>query len=83
MGYSPWSSKKFNRSELAQKIMQVGVDVKCMHAYFGGRGFSNFISFLWPRLIIVNQLLIVINNENVQFNLHCKSVNTIFSSAML
>ena len=83
MDYSPWSSKNLIDQNWLKKIMQVGVDVKCMHTYFGGRGFSNFISFLWPRLIIVNQLLIVINNENVQFNLHCKSVNTIFSSAML
>ena len=34
--------EKFNRSEPAQKFMQVGVDVVCMHTNFGGRGFSRF-----------------------------------------
>ena len=34
--------KKFNRSELAQKFMQVGVDVTCMYTNFGGRGLSGF-----------------------------------------
>ena len=34
--------KKFNRLELAQKIMQVGVDVTCMHTNFGGCGFFGF-----------------------------------------
>ena len=33
--------KKFNRSEFAQKFMQVGIDVKCMHTNFGGRGLSD------------------------------------------
>ena len=34
--------KKFNRSELAQKFMQVWIDVTCMHTNFGGRGFFGF-----------------------------------------
>ena len=34
--------KKFNRSESAQKIMQVGIDVKCMYIDFGGRGLYGF-----------------------------------------
>ena len=34
--------EKFNRSELAQKIMQVGIDIKCMHTSFGGHGLSGF-----------------------------------------
>ena len=34
--------EKFNQSELAQKFMQVGVDVRCMHPMFGGRGFFGF-----------------------------------------
>ena len=34
--------KKFNRSELAQKIMQAGIDVTCIHTDFGGRGLSGF-----------------------------------------
>ena len=33
---------KFNRSELAQKIMQVGIDVKCIYTSFGVRGLSGF-----------------------------------------
>ena len=42
MDYSPWSSKKFNRLELAQKIMQVEVNVLCMHTNFDGCGHSGF-----------------------------------------
>ena len=34
--------KKFNRSESVQKIMQVGVDVTCMYANFGGCGLFGF-----------------------------------------
>ena len=42
MDYSPWSSKTLiNRNQL-KKFMQVEIDVKFMHTYFGGRGFSSF-----------------------------------------
>ena len=34
--------EKFNRSESAQKFMQVGNDVKFMHTDFGGCGFLGF-----------------------------------------
>ena len=34
--------EKFNRSESAQKFMQVGIDVKFMHIDFGGCGFFGF-----------------------------------------
>ena len=34
--------EKFNRSESAQKIHQVGIDVTCMYTDFGGRGLSGF-----------------------------------------
>ena len=34
--------ENFNRSEMAQKFMQVGIDVKCMHTDFGGHGLSGF-----------------------------------------
>ena len=34
--------KKFNRLESAQKFMQVGIDVKCMHTNFGGCSLSSF-----------------------------------------
>ena len=34
--------KKFNRLALAQKIMQVGIDVKCMHTNFGGHDLTGF-----------------------------------------
>ena len=34
--------QKFNRLELAQKFMQVGVDVTCMYTNFGGCGLSGF-----------------------------------------
>ena len=33
---------KFDRSESAQKFMHVGIDVKCMHTDFGGRGLFSF-----------------------------------------
>ena len=42
MDYSPWSWKNsINRNRL-KKFMQVGIDVKCMHTNFGGRGLSGF-----------------------------------------
>ena len=42
MDYSPWSSKNLiNRNQL-KKIMQVGIDVKCMHTNFGECGLSSF-----------------------------------------
>ena len=34
--------KKFNQSESAQKILQVGIDVKCIHTKFGGHDLSGF-----------------------------------------
>ena len=42
MGYSPWSSKYLINRNRLKKFMQVGIDVKCMHANFNGRGFSSF-----------------------------------------
>ena len=42
MGYSPWDSKNLIDWNQPKKIMQVGVDVKCMHTNFGGHGFSGF-----------------------------------------
>ena len=49
MDYSPWSSKNLIDRNQLKKIMQVGIDVKCMHTDFGGRdpsGFGDKIS-LW------------------------------------
>ena len=40
--YSPWSSKNLIDRNQLKKFMQVGVDVKCMHTNFGGRGLSGF-----------------------------------------
>ena len=42
MDYSPWSSKNLIDRNWLKKIMQVGVDVTCMHTNFGGRGLSGF-----------------------------------------
>ena len=42
MDYSPWSSKKLVNRNWPQKIKQVGIDVKCTHIKFDGRGFSSF-----------------------------------------
>ena len=42
MDYSPWSSKNLIDWNRLKKIMQVGVDVTCIHTNFGGHGFSGF-----------------------------------------
>ena len=45
----PWSLKNLIDWNLLKKFMQVGIDVKCMHTDFGGRGLSDFgdkISFM-------------------------------------
>ena len=41
-GYSPWSWKNSIDRNWLKKFMQVGIDVKCMHTNFGGRGLSGF-----------------------------------------
>ena len=40
--YSPWSWKNSIDRNRLKKFMQVGIDVKCMHTNFGGRGLSGF-----------------------------------------
>ena len=40
--YSPWSSKNLINQNRLKKFIQVGIDVKCMHTDFGGRGLSGF-----------------------------------------
>ena len=40
--YSPWSSKNLIDRNRLKKIMQVGIDIKCMHTSFGGCGLSGF-----------------------------------------
>ena len=42
MDYSPWSSKNLIDRNQLKKFTQVGIDVKCMHTNFGGRGFFGF-----------------------------------------
>ena len=42
MDYSPWSSKNLINWNQLKKFMQVGIDVKCKHTEFGGRGFFGF-----------------------------------------
>ena len=42
MDYSPWSSKNLIDRNWLKKFMKVGIDVKCMHISFGGRGFFGF-----------------------------------------
>ena len=42
MDYSPWSSKNLIYRNQLKKFMQVGIDVKCMHTNFGGRGVFGF-----------------------------------------
>ena len=42
LDYSPWSWKNSINQNRLKKFMQVGIDVKCMHTNFGGRGLSGF-----------------------------------------
>ena len=42
MDYSPWSSKNLIDRNRLKKFTQVGTDVMCMYANFGGHGFSGF-----------------------------------------
>ena len=42
MDYSPWSSKKLIEWNWLKNFMQVGIDVECMYASFGWRGFFGF-----------------------------------------
>ena len=42
MDYSPWSSENLIDRNRLKKFMQVGIDVKFMHASFGGCGFFGF-----------------------------------------
>ena len=42
LAYSPWSLKNLINLNRLKKFMQVGIDVKCMHTDFGGRGLSGF-----------------------------------------
>ena len=38
----PSKTAKFPFRGMVKKIMQVGIDVKCMHTDFGGHGLSSF-----------------------------------------
>ena len=40
--YSPWSSKNLIDRNRLKNFMQVGIDVTCMYANFGGCGFFAF-----------------------------------------
>ena len=42
MDYSPWSSENLIDRNRLKKFMRVGMDVKCMHTNFGGRGLFGF-----------------------------------------
>ena len=42
MDYSPWSRKNLINWNQLKKFMQLGMDVKCMHTDFGGRGLPGF-----------------------------------------
>ena len=41
-GLYPWSSKNLIDQNQLKKIMQVGINIKCMHTSFGGCGLSSF-----------------------------------------
>ena len=38
----PWSSENLIDQNQLKKFMHVGIDVKCMHTDFGGRGLFSF-----------------------------------------
>ena len=40
--YSPWSSENLVNQNWLKKFMHVGIEVKCMHTDFGGRGLFGF-----------------------------------------
>ena len=42
MNYSPWSSKILIDRNWLKKIMQLGIDVTCIHTNFGGCSYSGF-----------------------------------------
>ena len=42
MDYSPWSSKNLINRNWPKKIVQIGIDVKCMYIKFGGRSLFGF-----------------------------------------
>ena len=42
MDYSPWSPKNLIDRNQLEKLMHVGIDVKCMHTNFGGHSFFGF-----------------------------------------
>ena len=42
MDYSPWLLKNLIDRNRLKKFTQVGIDVKCMHTDFSGRGISGF-----------------------------------------
>ena len=42
MDYSPWLSKNLIDRNWLKEIIQVGIDVKCMHIIFGGCDLSGF-----------------------------------------
>ena len=42
MDYSPWSSKNLIDRNWLKKIMQLGIDVTCIHTNFGGGSYSGF-----------------------------------------
>ena len=52
MDYSPWSSENLIDRNRLKKFMQVGIDVTCIHASFGGRVlfcFGDMATFQkWP-----------------------------------
>ena len=42
MDYSPWASKNLIDRNQLKKFMHVGIDVKCIHTNFDGRGLFGF-----------------------------------------
>ena len=47
--YSPWSSKNLIDRNRLKKFMQIGMDVTCIHANFGGCDLSGFEDIATPK----------------------------------
>ena len=65
MDYSPWSWKNLIDWNRFKKFMQIGIDVKCMHTSFGGRGYFGlvakiFLNFLLDHICTLSSVGVVL-----------------------
>ena len=68
MDYSPWSSKNLINQNRLKKIMQVGTEVMCMHASFGGCdffGFGDIATFQKQQISLLGHTIIVHHHRKI------------------